>query len=385
MQTVFIAGGSTGLGKELALALARRGSHVTIFARRQQQLDQTRDEVLSARKSESQEITTQSLDLTDPSKIQSAFAAQHRLPDILYCVAGGTTNELGFLVDLEPADVQRCMTNNYLTSAYPAQAMLKLWIEDDKSSKPVTRQKNSSRRRQLIFVSSAAALVAFPGYVAYTPAKCAVRALADTLRCELKRYSGPMTKYSVHISFPSNFISPSFMDEIKNKPELTKQLEGTTAPMSELMQKLHSSKQVANYIIKKVDKGEFVICSEYEAKLLFAGMAGPSPKRGIAIKIDAISGGAKVQANCLNTGIFKKSNISYRLQVDVANQTLVCENITEFMPTKNVQPNQFQDVYGDTYISGFLESGVFNAIVSIELANKDEVKDFGGELLLDQN
>ncbi|KIL92307.1 short chain dehydrogenase reductase family [Fusarium avenaceum] len=287
--TVFIAGGSTGLGKELALALARRGSHVTIFARRQQQLDETREEVLSARKSDSQEIRTQSLDLTDPSKIQSAFTAQPRLPDILYCVAGGTTNELGFLVDIEPADVQRCMTNNYLTSAYPAQAMLKLWIEDDKRSKPVTRQKNSSRRRQLVFVSSAAALVAFPGYVAYTPAKCAVRALADTLRCELKRYSGPMTRYSVHISFPSNFISPSFMDEIKNKPELTKQLEGTTAPMSELMQKLHSSKQVASYIVKKVDKGDFVICSEYEAKLLFAGMAGTSPKRGIGFIDSCVS------------------------------------------------------------------------------------------------
>lgn len=79
------------------------------------------------------------------------------------------------------------------------------------------------------------------------------------------------------------------MDEIKNKPELTKQLEGTTAPMSELMQKLHSSKQVANYIIKKVDKGDFVICSEYEAKLLFAGMAGPSPKRGFGFIDSCVS------------------------------------------------------------------------------------------------
>ncbi|KAM0541464.1 hypothetical protein ACHAPJ_013228 [Fusarium lateritium] len=102
--------------------------------------------------------------------------------------------------------------------------------------------------------------------------------------------------------------------------------------------------------------------------------------RSLAIKIDAIGGGAKAQANYLNTESFKKSDINYHLQVDVINQRLVADNVTEFMPIKNVQRNQFQDVYGDSFISGFLEGGVFNAIVSIELANKEEVKDFGGEL-----
>ncbi|KAF4447677.1 short chain dehydrogenase/reductase family oxidoreductase [Fusarium austroafricanum] len=288
-KTVFLAGGSTGLGKELAVALASRGCHVTIFARRQQQLEIARERVLAARKSQSQEINIQSLDLTDPEKIQSTFASQSRLPDILYCLAGGTTNELGFLVDLDPSDVQRCMTNNYLTSAYPAQAILKLWVEDDKQNKSNPPSKGTVKRRKLVFVSSAAAFVAFPGYIAYTPAKCAVRALADTLRSELKRYSGPASKYSVHISFPSNFISPSFIDELGNKPELTKQLDGTTAPMTELTQKLHSSKQVADYILKGVDKNEYIICSECEAALLFGAMTGPSPKRGIGFVDSCVS------------------------------------------------------------------------------------------------
>ena len=111
-------------------------------------------------------------------------------------------------------------------------------------------------------------------------AKCAVRALADVLRTELIRYSGPASKYSVHIAFPSNFISPSFIDEQKNKPELTKRLEGTTGPLSELSKKLHSSKQVADYIVAAVDKKQYIICSEYEAALLFGAMIGPSPKKG---------------------------------------------------------------------------------------------------------
>lgn len=100
----------------------------------------------------------------------------------------------------------------------------------------------------------------------------------------------------------------------------------------------------------------------------------------LAIKIDAIGGGAKAQASYLNTEAFKKSDINYHLQVNVINQRLVGENIIEFMPIKNVQSTQFKDVYGDCFISGFLEGGVFNAVISIELEDKNAVKNFGGEL-----
>ena len=102
----------------------------------------------------------------------------------------------------------------------------------------------------------------------------------------------------------------------------------------------------------------------------------------LAIKIDAIGGGAKAQANYLNTDTFKKSDINYHLQVNVVNQRLVGEDVTDFMPIKNVQSNQFKDVYGDCYISGFLEGGIFNAVISIELEDKNDVKNFGGELAI---
>jgi hypothetical protein len=105
-------------------------------------------------------------------------------------------------------------------------------------------------------------------------------------------------------------------------------------------------------------------------------------KGALAIKIDAIGGGAKAQANYLNTDTFKKSDINYHLQVNVVNQRLVGEDVTDFMPIKNVQSNQFKDVYGNCYISGFLEGGIFNAVISIELEDKNEVKNFGGELAI---
>lgn len=116
-----------------------------------------------------------------------------------------------------------------------------------------------------------------------------MRALADVLRTELMRYSGPTSQYSVHIAFPSNFISPSFVDEQENKPTLTKSLEGTEAPTSELAKKLHSANHVAEYIAAAVDRGQYVICSEYEAALLFGAMVGLSPKRGLGIADSLVS------------------------------------------------------------------------------------------------
>lgn len=102
----------------------------------------------------------------------------------------------------------------------------------------------------------------------------------------------------------------------------------------------------------------------------------------LLIKIDAIGGGAKAKANYLDMDTVKKSDVSYHLQVNVINQKLVGDDVTEFMPIKNVQPTQFNDVYGDCFVSGFLEGGVFDAIISIELENKSLVKNFGGELAI---
>ncbi|KAL9132083.1 MAG: hypothetical protein Q9217_000119 [Psora testacea] len=204
---------------------------------------------------------------------------QARLPDILYCVAGGCSTEMGFLTDIDAGQVERCMRNNYLTAAFAAQSMLKLWTEDDKNAKA-----SGDRLRQIVFIASAAAFVGLPGYTAYTPSKCAVRALADTLRMEALQHSGPQSTYTVHCAFPSNFITESFLQEQESKPVLTKQLEGTMGTLEELRKRFPSAGEVAQGIIAGVERGDFAICNDStEAALLFTNMIGPSPKRGLGI------------------------------------------------------------------------------------------------------
>ena len=101
--------------------------------------------------------------LADREQLHAVFRSQNRLPDILYCVAGGTSTEIGFITDIDAGKLESCVRNNYLTAAYAAQSMLKIWTEDDRMV-----EVSSPRLRQIAFINSAAAFLGLPGYSAYT-------------------------------------------------------------------------------------------------------------------------------------------------------------------------------------------------------------------------
>jgi 3-dehydrosphinganine reductase len=96
-------------------------------------------------------------------------------------------------------------------------------------------------------------------------------------------YSTPMSRYTVQCAFPSNIYTEAFFEEQKNKPELTKKLEGTAGDTAALQKKLPTAQKVANYIVSKGDSTDFAICDSTDSSFLFANMVGPSPKRGLGI------------------------------------------------------------------------------------------------------
>ncbi|KOS39072.1 hypothetical protein ACN38_g10099 [Penicillium nordicum] len=223
-KTIFIGGGSKGLGYELAaLLINAHATHLVLFARDQKQLDIARIS-LEKLAQKDQLIQTRSVDLSDPDQIDNAFHPFPE-PDYLFCVVGGATVELGYLIDKDPEHIRSCMNTNYFTAIFMAQAMLRIWVN---ASPPLEgRSEGKPRTRHIAFTCSVAAFVGVPGYIAYTPTKCAVRGVADTLRQEVLRYNTPAVNYKVHCAFPANFVTPSFIEEQKYKPELTKRIEGT--------------------------------------------------------------------------------------------------------------------------------------------------------------
>lgn len=188
------------------------------------------------------------------------------IPVALFCVAGGTADEVGFFTDISSENIQSCMQKNYFSAAFIAHAMLRRWVaQPSDPGSPLFRC-------HIVFVASTAALVGLPGYAAYTPTKAATRALADTLRQEVLLYRSRQD-IRIHCSFPGTILTEAFYHEQVRKPALCKELEG-----SDKIPKGLSAKHVAQMIISGLKKGYFIITMDAQTALLLNNMRGPSPK-----------------------------------------------------------------------------------------------------------
>ncbi|KAE9370399.1 NAD(P)-binding protein [Stipitochalara longipes BDJ] len=244
------------------------GAHLLLLARGKEGLEKAQKEMLAVRQAPTQAIDIQCVDLTKPEACETAVGTYGIIPDHLFCVAGGTSPEqIGFLADMKPEGLISCMEINYYTAIFIAQVVLKLWVSNAQTS----------HSRHITFVSSNAAFVSIPGYIAYTPTKVAIRAFADTLRQELLLYGGK-DAYQVHCAYPGCFISESFLAEAANKPELTKMIEGSNMPEDQLVSKTESAQSVARKILKGLQRGNFFVTVDLEGALLLNNMRGPSPR-----------------------------------------------------------------------------------------------------------
>lgn len=195
----------------------------------------------------------------------------------VFCVAGGTDKEIGYFTDIKPADIRDCMENNYFTTANTAHAIMKHWTAQDigpavEESCAETFPTAALAEHHLILTASTAAVISIPGYAAYSPAKAAVRALADTLRQEAFLHNSKRKKIHIHCTLPGTIYTESFYREQGKKPTLCKRIEGTLDNRGGL----HVS-DVTNRIFQALTKGRFLITTDWQTRLLLGVMRGASP------------------------------------------------------------------------------------------------------------
>jgi len=90
---------------------------------------------------------------------------------------------------------------------------------------------------KIVFIGSTLMYMSFAGWASYSPAKHALRGLADTLRSELLLYGT-----SVHILGAPTMKSPGYQVEMQTKPKIVAEIEGDEGhPMDEIAEKLVSS------------------------------------------------------------------------------------------------------------------------------------------------
>lgn len=98
----------------------------------------------------------------------------------------------------------------------------------------------------------------------------------------------------------------------------------------------------------------------------------------LSVALDGL-GSISVSGHYLDTNTLKESDATYNITVSVDNQRLVVPEMTEFNPIDHIDASRFTEIYGDCFISGFVEGGLFNANIHLKKKEDKKKKDIGGE------
>ncbi|QKD61951.2 uncharacterized protein FOBCDRAFT_281587 [Fusarium oxysporum Fo47] len=91
----------------------------------------------------------------------------------------------------------------------------------------------------------------------------------------------------------------------------------------------------------------------------------------LSIRYGAIGGSGR--GAFINTDKFHESDPNFYISVKVINQTINMKDALIYQPLRSVDSSNFLEVFGDSFISGFVEGGEFNALVSMKVLNKEQM------------
>ncbi|WP_026713343.1 3-ketoacyl-ACP reductase [Flavobacterium daejeonense] len=171
-KNALITGAGKGIGKAIALALAKEGVNVILMARTQEEIDNV------AAKARSLRVKTLALtaDVADMDSVNAAVEkalADFKTIDILINNAGIAA--FGKFLELEPANWERIIKVNLIGTYYTTRAVVPNMIE---------RQTGD-----IINISSTAGLAGNAMTSAYSASKFAVLGLTDSLMQEMRKHN----------------------------------------------------------------------------------------------------------------------------------------------------------------------------------------------------
>ena len=238
-KKVWITGGSSGIGLELAKQLAALGSNICIFARDENRLKKASTEISQMASDKALRISWQVMDVSDETNVKNAVLKavnETGIPDILINSAG--IAGAGRFEDMLSAEFDHVMKTNVSGTRYVIAAAI-----------PLMKCKGGN----IVILSSLAGLVTMYGYSAYGASKYALVGMAEALRQELKKY-----KISVTIVCPPEVETPFLDAEIGKLPA-----EGKAVKM--MAGRLNVA-QTSKAIIRGIRKNSFFVIPGKMAK-----------------------------------------------------------------------------------------------------------------------
>jgi len=171
-KNALITGAGKGIGKAIALALAKEGVNVILLARTQDEIDNVAAKARSLRV-KALAITADVADINSVNTAVEKALCEFETIDILINNAGIAA--FGKFLELEPADWERIIQVNLMGTYYVTRAVLPKMIE---------RQTGD-----IINISSTAGLNGNALTSAYSASKFAVLGLTDSLMQEVRKHN----------------------------------------------------------------------------------------------------------------------------------------------------------------------------------------------------
>jgi 3-oxoacyl-[acyl-carrier protein] reductase len=171
-KTALVTGAGKGIGKAIALALAKEGVNVILVARTQEEIDSVAAKVRSLRV-KALAITADVADINSVNAAVEKALSEFGAIDILINNAGIAS--FGKFLELEPTDWERIIQVNLMGPYYVTRAVIPNMIE---------RQTGD-----IINISSTAGLAGNAMTSAYSASKFALLGLTDSLMQEMRKHN----------------------------------------------------------------------------------------------------------------------------------------------------------------------------------------------------
>jgi 3-oxoacyl-[acyl-carrier protein] reductase len=169
-KLALVTGASRGIGRAIAVDLARHGADLAIVGRDDAALEATASEARAARPDARVLVLTG--DVADPAAVDRVVAAAHKefgRVDIAIANAGQASD--GLIIRSKPADLDRMLDVNLKSAFYLCSAVSKIMLKQ--------------RAGSIVLVSSIVGVAGNAGQAAYSASKAGLLGLAKSVAKEL--------------------------------------------------------------------------------------------------------------------------------------------------------------------------------------------------------
>lgn len=238
-KTVYITGGSSGIGLETAKQVFAQGAHIVVIGRDKDKLHRAVKAIDALRKTSTQKLNSVSLDVGNNRKVETdlpKIIEDNGVPDVLVLNAG-----IGYGAYFED------------TSYDLFDKILKINLYGVRNTIAAALPKMKTRGGKIVIVSSMAGLSGMIGYSAYGASKFALVGFAQSLKPDLKRYG-----IEVALVCPPEVETPLIVEEAKTIPPETKALKKFGG--------LLSAEQAGKGVLKAIRGKSFLVVPGLKAK-----------------------------------------------------------------------------------------------------------------------